>query len=71
MHAGQVWCGEGEGLLWSVAEYGAALGWRTAHITALGHSQATTLTLAVATSAHCHKVWMDDEHEKCNYSSKN
>ena len=52
-------------------ENGAALGWRTAHITALGHSQATTLTLAVATSAHCHKVWMDDEHEKCNYLSKN
>ena len=27
-----------------------------AHITALGHSQATTLTLAVATFAHCHNV---------------
>ena len=47
--------GEGEGLLWCVAENGAAL-LEEAHITALGHSQATTLPLAVATFARCHKV---------------
>ena len=61
-------CGEGEGLLWCVAENGAAL-LEEAHITALGHSQATTLTLAVATFAHCHKVSID-EHEKCNFFKK-
>ena len=44
-------CGEGEGL-WCVAENGA--GWlEEAHITALGHSQATTLTLSVATLSQC------------------
>ena len=57
MECGGVWCGAGR--------------WRTAHITALGHSQATTLSLAVATFAHWHKIWIDDEHEKCNYLSKN
>ena len=62
--------GEGEGL-WCVAENGAGCAVEEAHITALGHSQATTLPLSVATFAHCHNVWigfMMNENKKCNYS---